>query len=80
MSKSSCPIAQPLSIMRESRNLWTQRPGPERSTRYVRLNIPLQDPVGPTRDYLETLYEKTPAKRSLKEWSIYRHHILSKTT
>ena len=46
----------------------------------MRLNIPLLDLVGPTRDYLETLYEKTPAKRSLKEWSIYRGHILSKTT
>jgi len=72
--------AQPISIMGESRNLWTQRPGPEWSTRHLRLNIPLQDLVGPTRDYLETLYEKTPAKRSLKEWSIYRGHILSKTT
>jgi hypothetical protein len=46
----------------------------------VRLNIPLQDLIGPTRDYLETLYEKTPAKRSLNEWSIYRGHILSKVT
>jgi putative sugar O-methyltransferase len=72
--------AQPISIMGESRNLWTQRPGPEWSTRHLRLNIPLQDLVGPTRDYLETLYEKTPATRSLKEWSIYRGHILSKTT
>jgi hypothetical protein len=72
--------AQPISIMGESRNLWTQRPGPEWSTRHVRLNIPLQDLVGPTRDCLETLYEKTPAKRSLNEWSIYRGHILSKTT
>ena len=72
--------AQPISIMGESRNLWTQRPGPVWSTRHLRLNIPLQDLVGPTRDYLETLYEKTPAKRSLKEWSIYRGHILSKTT
>ena len=72
--------AQPISIMGESRNLWTQRPGPEWSTRHLRLNIPLQDLIGPTRDYLETLYEKTPAKRSLKEWSIYRGHILSKTT
>jgi len=72
--------AQPISIMGESRNLWTQRPGPEWSTRHLRLNIPLQDLVGPTRDYLETLYEKTPANRSLKEWSIYRGHIMSKTT
>jgi hypothetical protein len=72
--------AQPISIMGESRNLWTQRPGPEWSTRHLRLNIPLQDLVGPTRDYLETLYEKTPAKHSLRDWSIHRGHILSKTT
>jgi hypothetical protein len=36
--------------------------------------------VGPTRDYLEALYEKRPATRSLKEWSIYRGHVLSKTS
>jgi hypothetical protein len=40
--------AQPISIMGESRNLWTQRPGPEWSTRHLRLNIPLRDLVGPT--------------------------------
>jgi hypothetical protein len=72
--------AQPISVMGESRNLWTQRPGPEWSTRHLRLNIPLLDLEGPTRDYLETLYEKAPASRSLAEWSIYRGHIMSKTT
>ena len=72
--------AQPMSVMGESRNLWTQRPGPEWSTRHLRLNIPLLDLEGPTRDYLETLYEKSPAVRSLREWSIYRGHIMSKTT
>jgi hypothetical protein len=72
--------AQPISVMGESRNLWTQRPGPEWSTRHLRLNIPLLDLEGPTRDYLEVLYEKAAARRSFKEWSIYRGHILSKTT
>jgi putative sugar O-methyltransferase len=47
--------AQPIAIMGESRNLWTQRPGPEWATRHLRLNIPLLDLAGPTRDYLETL-------------------------
>ena len=73
-------VAQPISVMGESRSLWTQRPGPEWSTRHLRLNIPLLDLEGPTRDYLETLYEKAPASRSLTEWSIYRGHIMSKTT
>jgi hypothetical protein len=72
--------AQPISIMGESRNLWTQRSGREWSTRHLRFNIPLLDLEGPTRDYLEVLYEKSPAVRSLKEWSIYRGHIMSKTT
>jgi hypothetical protein len=72
--------AQPISIMGESCNLWTQRLGPEWSTRHLRLNIPLLDMEGPTRDYLETLYEKVPATRNIREWSIYRGHIMSKTT
>jgi len=72
--------AQPISIMGESRNLWTQRLGAEWSTRHLRLNIPLMDLAGPTRDYLECLYEKTPSRRSLHEWSIYRGHLLSKAT
>jgi hypothetical protein len=72
--------AQPISVMGESRNLWTQRCGPEWSTRHLRLNIPLLDLEGPTRDYLEVLYEKSPAVRSLKEWSIHRGHIMSKIT
>ena len=72
--------AQPISIMGESRNLWTQRLGPEWSTRHLRLNIPLMDLAGPTRDFLECLYEKTPARRSLDEWSIHRGDLLSKTT
>jgi len=73
-------IAQPISVMGESRNLWSQRLGAEWSTRHLRLNIPLLDLEGPTRDFLEILYEKSPATRSLKEWSIYRGHVLSKTT
>jgi hypothetical protein len=72
--------AQPISIMGESRNLWTQRLGPEWSTRHLRLNIPLMDLAGPTRDFLECLYEKTPARRSLDDWSIHRGDLLSKTT
>src|SRR5262249_2879729 len=47
--------AQPIAVMGESRNLWTQRPGRDWSTRHLRLNIPLMDIAGPTRDYLETL-------------------------
>jgi hypothetical protein len=62
--------AQPISIMGESRNLWTQRLGAEWSTRFE----------GPTRDYLEVLYEKLPARRTLKEWPIYRGHLMFKTT
>jgi hypothetical protein len=73
-------LAQPISVMGESRNLWSQRLGAEWSTRHLRLNIPLLDLEGPTRDFLEVLYEKSPATRGLKEWSIYRGHILSKTT
>jgi hypothetical protein len=72
--------AQPISIMGESRNLWTQRVGSEWSTRHLRLNIPLMDLAGPTRDYLECLYEKKPSARTLDEWSVYRGHILSKTS
>jgi hypothetical protein len=73
-------IAQPIAVMGESRNQWSQRLGAEWSTRHLRLDIPLLDLEGPTRDFLEALYEKTPAKRSLQEWSIYRGHILSKPT
>jgi hypothetical protein len=73
-------IAQPISVMGESRNLWSQRLGAEWSTRHLRLNIPLLDLEGPARDFLEVLYEKSPASRTLKEWSIYRGHLLSKTT
>jgi hypothetical protein len=73
-------IAQPISGMGESRNLWSQRLGGEWSTRHLRLDIPLLDLEGPTRDFLEAVYEKSPAIRSLKEWSIYRGHHLSKTT
>jgi hypothetical protein len=73
-------IAQPISVMGESRNLWSQRLGREWSTRHLRLNIPLLDLEGPTRDFLEVLYEKSRASRSLKEWSIYRGHMLSKVT
>jgi hypothetical protein len=72
--------AQPVSIMGESRNLWTQRLGPEWSTRHLRLNILLLDLEGPTRDYLEVLYEKSPAHQTLREWSVLRGHLLSKTT
>jgi putative sugar O-methyltransferase len=72
--------AQPLSVMGESRNLWTQRLGHEWSTRHLRLNIPLLDLAGPTRDYLEVLYEKVPAERNIREWSVFRGHLLSKTT
>jgi hypothetical protein len=73
-------IAQPIAVMGESRNLWSQRLGAEWSARHLRLNIPLLDLEGPTRDFLEALYEKSPAKRSLKEWSIYRGQMLSKPT
>src|SRR5262249_44797562 len=73
-------IAQPIGVMGESRNLWSQRLGREWSTRHLRMNIPLLDLEGPTRDFLEALYEKTPASRTLKEWSIYRGHMLSKPT
>jgi SAM-dependent methyltransferase len=73
-------VAQPIGVMGESRNLWSQRIGPEWSTRHLRLDIPLLDLEGPTRDFLEILYEKAPAMRSLKEWSIYRGHLLSKAS
>jgi hypothetical protein len=73
-------IAQPLGVMGESRNLWSQRLGAEWSTRHLRLNIPLLDLEGPTRDFLEVLYEKSPAPGSLREWSIYRGRVLSKPT
>jgi hypothetical protein len=73
-------VAQPISVMGESRNLWSQRLGPEWSTRHLRLDIPLLDLEGPTRDFLEVLYEKSPAMRTLKEWSIYRGHLLSKAS
>jgi hypothetical protein len=73
-------IAQPIEVMGESRNLWSQRLGAEWSTRHLRLNIPLLDFEGPTRDFLEVLYEKSPSARRLKEWSIYRGQVLSKPT
>jgi hypothetical protein len=72
--------AQPINLMGESRNLWTHRPSAKWRTRHLRLNIPLIDLEGPTRDYLEALYEKQPATQSLKEWSVLRGHLLSKTT
>ena len=72
--------AQPIGVMGESRNLWTQRPSAQWSTRHLRLNIPIMDMEGPTRDFLEAVYEKQPATRSLREWSVFRGHILSKTT
>jgi hypothetical protein len=73
-------IAQPLGVMGESRNLWSQRLGAEWSTRHLRLDIPLLDLEGPTRDFLEVLYEKSTSTRRLTEWSIYRGHVLSKPT
>lgn len=73
-------IVQPIAMMGESRNLWSPRVGPEWRTRHLRLNIPLLDLEGPTRDFLEVLYEKSGAARNLSEWSIYRGHTLSKTT
>jgi putative sugar O-methyltransferase len=73
-------VAQPISVMGESRNLWSQRLGAEWSTRHLRLDIPLLDLEGPARDFLEVMYEKSPATGRLKEWSIYRGHLLSKTT
>jgi hypothetical protein len=72
--------AQPIDVLGESRNLWTHRPSRQWSTRHLRLNIPLMDLEGPTRDFLEALYEKKPATGDLAEWSIFRGHILSKTT
>jgi hypothetical protein len=72
--------AQPISVMGESRNLWTQRPGSEWATRHVRLNIPLLDLAGPTRDYLETLYERAPATERFADWSVHQGRLLSKTT
>jgi hypothetical protein len=72
--------AQPIAILGESRNLWTQRPGPEWATRHLRLNIPLLDLAGPTRDYLETLYERSPATERFADWSVHRGRMLSKTT
>src|SRR5262245_9322724 len=68
-------VAQPLSIMGESRNLWTQRLGPNWATRHLRLNIPLLDLEGPSRDFLEVLFEKTPATQSLKDWSVYHGRL-----
>jgi hypothetical protein len=73
-------VAQPLSIMGESRNLWTQRLGPNWATRHLRLNIPLLDLEGPSRDFVEVLFEKTPATQRLKDWSVYRGRLLSKVT
>lgn len=72
--------AQPLAVMGESRNLWAPRPGREWCTRHLRLNIPLIDIIGPTRDFLEVLYEKRPGTRRLAEWSVHRGHLLSKST
>ena len=69
-------VAQPLSIMGESRHLWTQRLGPNWATRHMRLNIPLLDLEGPSRDFLEVLFEKTSATQSLKDWSVYRGRLL----
>src|SRR5260370_32934455 len=42
--------------------------------------MPLLNLEGQPRDFLEARYEKTPATRSLKEWSIDRGHMLSKPT
>jgi putative sugar O-methyltransferase len=72
--------AQPLSVMGESRNLWTQRPGSNWTTRHLRLNVPLLDVEGPTRDFLESLWEYAPASRRFGEWSALKGHIVSKTT
>jgi hypothetical protein len=46
----------------------------------VRLNIPLLDLAGPTRDYLETLYERAPATECFADWSVHQGRLLSKTT
>jgi SAM-dependent methyltransferase len=73
-------VAQPIGVMGESRNLWSQRLGSEWTTRHLRLNVPLLDLEGPTRDFLEAVFEKIPATRTLREWSIYRGHRLSKST
>ena len=72
--------AQAINVLGESRNLWTHRPSAKWRTRHLRLNIPLLDLEGPTRDYLEALYEKKPATQNLEDWSVLRGHLLSKTT
>jgi hypothetical protein len=38
------------------------------------------DLEGPTRDYLEVLFEKAPATQKFNDWSINRGHVMSKTT
>lgn len=72
--------AQPLSTMAESRNLWSPRPSAQWSTRYLNVDVPLIRAQGPNNDFLEAIYEREPAKASLKDWSVRRGHVLSRAT
>lgn len=72
--------AQPLSLLAESRNLWSPRPSAAWSTRRLNLNVPIIRAQGPGNDFAEAYFEKTPAQDSLKAWSVYRGHSLMPET
>jgi putative sugar O-methyltransferase len=70
--------ASPLSNLAESRTFWGPRPSSAWSTRLLNFNIPLLKAISP-RNFLEAIYEKTPAKGSLRNWSAHGGMFMSPT-
>ena len=72
--------AQPLENMVESRNLWSPRLGTEWSTLRLNINMPLIRAQGPSNDFLEAMYKKTPAQGKFEKWAYFHGKSLTKQT
>jgi putative sugar O-methyltransferase len=72
--------AQPISEMGESRTFWAPRPSRAWSTSHLNPDVPLMSVQGLWRNYLEAIYEKSPAKGTLADWSLNRGRLLTRQT
>ncbi len=63
---------QPLYEMGESRNLWSPRPSQQWTTRLLNPDPPLVRVMCIERPFMEALYEKIPATRSIYEWPVLK--------
>jgi hypothetical protein len=69
--------ASPLSDLGEGRTFWGPRPSTAWSTRLLCFDIPMLR-LKSGRDFLEAIYEKSPAKYSLDDWSANRGFLISR--